>query len=182
MYTDLYCHKMLIKHEKTPLFFKIIRRALNIVFLFISLVIIAIICNMTKKFFIMLSIIVFLLVCVPVIIRDGTFLIFREKYIVSNQIRHNLPIKYNVRKVKKGYAEIFAFLWLFPSASFLLPGGHLWILIFPPIMLTSLLTIKLTEHTWLAFGFSKKKYWLMHVCAFFAISAIFILFRNAVGY
>ncbi len=94
----------------------------------------------------------------------------------------NKIIKYNRHKLFVGYAKIFTFLWFFPAASFLIPGGSLWLAVLPPLLLTSVLTLVLTEHTWTAFGFSRRSYWLMHTLALAALSAAAIAFRVRIGY
>ncbi len=182
MYTDLYCHKMLLKNEKVPTIFKVIRKILGVLFLLVSIVAIIIAVRATRKFFAILLVIVFFTAAVPIIIMDGAYLVLWQKHIVSVQAKHGLPIKYNKRKLFAGYAKIFSFLWLFPSASFLIPGGHLWIAVLPPLLLTSVLIFSLTEHTWLTFGFSRRKYWLMHTLALTALSAAAIAFRVCMGY
>ena len=182
MYTDLYCHKMLIKSEKIPLIIKIIRKIFSIIFLLISAAAIILAISATRSFFAILIVIVFFTSAVPIMIIDGAYLVLWQKHIVTIQAKHGMPLKYNKKKLFEGYAKIFTFLWLFPSASFLIPGGHLWIAVLPPILLMSVLTLVLTEHTWLSFGFSRRKYWLMHISALTTLSAAAIAFRTIMGY
>ena len=182
MYTDLYCHKMLLKNEKVPVIFTVLRKILGIVFLLVSVAAMIIAVRATKKFFAILLTIVFFTAAVPVIIMDGAYLVLWQKHIVSIRAKHGLPIKYDKRKLFGGYAKIFSFLWFFPAASFLIPGGHLWIAVLPPLLLTSVLTLVLIQHTWTAFGFSRRSYWLMHTLALAALSAAAIAFRACMGY
>ena len=113
---------------------------------------------------------------------DGAYLVLWQKHIVSIQAKHGLPIKYNRHKLFVGYAKIFTFLCFFPAASFIIPGGILWLAVLPPLLLTSVLTLVLTEHTWTAFGFSRRSYWLMHTLALTSLSAAAIAFRVRIGY
>ncbi len=173
---------MLIKNEKVPVIFTVIRKILGAVFLLVSIAAMIIAVRATKKFFAILLVIVFFTAAVPIIIMDGAYLVLWQKHIVSVQAKHGLPIKYNKRKLFAGYAKIFIFLWLFPAASFLIPGGHLWMAVLPPLLLTSVLTFALIQHTWTAFNFSKRAYWLMHACTLTALSAAAISFRVCMGY
>ena len=182
MYTDLYCHKMLLKNEKVPVIFTVLRKILGVVFLLVSVLAIVIAIHATKRFFAILLTIVFFTAAVPIIIMDGAYLVIWQKHIVSVQAKHGLPIKYNKRKLVMGYAKIFSFLWFFPAASFLIPGGSLWLAVLPPLLLASVLTLVLTERTWTAFGFSRRSYWLMHTLALAALSAAAIAFRVRIGY
>ena len=113
---------------------------------------------------------------------EGVSIILRERFIASYRMRHGLPAEYDMKKIIKGYSRIFPVLWLFPSACFLIPGGGLFIGVLPPILLMSLLVLKLIEHTWLTFGFSAKKYWLMHISALTVLSATAIVLRTVWGY
>ncbi|MBQ9746437.1 MAG: hypothetical protein IJW21_06405, partial [Clostridia bacterium] len=129
-----------------------------------------------------LLVIVFLTTAVPIIMGDGVSAILRERYIVAYQMSRGLPAVYDIKKIIGGYCKIFPALWLFPSACLLLPGGSLFVGILPPILLMSLLIIKLIEHTWLTFGFSKKTYWIMHASALALLSFSAIILHSALGY
>ena len=182
MYTDLYCHKMLLKSEKIPSVFTFIRKILGALFLLVSALAVILAVYATRKFFAVLLAIVFFTAAVPIIIMDGTCIVLWQKHIVCIRKKHGLPVNPDKRKLFEGYAKMFFFLWLFPSATFAIPGGHLWIAVLPPLLLTSVLIFVLSEHTWLVFGFSRKKYWLLHTLALTALSAAAIIFRACMGY
>ena len=182
LYTDLYCHKLLVQRERMPLIFIILRKILNVFLFLVSLTSVILFAFSTKKFFPLLLFVVFLMTAVPIIMGDGVSTILRERFIAENRIRYGLPVQLDMIKIIGGYSKIFSVLWLFPTACFLIPGGDLYVGVMPPILLTSILVLKLIEHTWLIFGLSKKKYWSMHICALISFSALAISVRSIIGY
>ena len=182
LYTDLYCHKLLVKRERTPFIFTVLRKVLNILLFWLSLFFLLLFALATREFFPLLLAVVFLTTAVPIIMGSGVSAILRERFIAESYARRGLPLKYDIKKIINGYAKIFPVLWIFPPACVLLPGGGLYIAVLPPILLMSILVLKLIEHTWLIFGFSKKKYWLMHLCVLAALFFGAALARTIIGY
>ena len=83
-----------------------------------------------------------------------------EKNKIDMQKSHELPIVFDRKKVIRSYIGTLFLFWFLPAAVFLLPDKT-WILIGPPIWLASFAIIKLTEHTWLGFGWKKQMYWCL---------------------
>lgn len=92
------------------------------------------------------------------IIQCASKVISGEKNNGDTQILHGLPIDFNKKKVLLSYVEIFVLLGVFSGIGFFLPEG-LWILVFPPLGVICFVILKLTEHTWIAFGWKKWLYW-----------------------
>ena len=122
----------------------------------------------------------FCLFC-PIIIRRGSQAISEEKYKISIQKTHQLPISFSQKKVFFGYMQTLSLFWILPAAIFLLPDKT-WVLIGPPIWLSSFSIMKLTEHTWIDFGWKKRTYWLFQSCIICLIFIVILCFRWILQY
>ena len=133
----------------------------NLFWIAVSVMIFVLFLRMTKGFFMIAVGISFLCLACPLMIHDGAKTILDEKNKVNIQMLRDVPICFKKKKVLLSYVKIFILLGLLPAGCFLLPKG-LWILVFPPLAVLYFTVLKLTEHTWLAFGWKKWKYWLVN--------------------
>lgn len=132
----------------------------NWLFAFLGGVVFAVLFHITRGFFNIALGISFLCLGCPMIIQYASKVILDEKNKMDMQILHEIPVCFHKKKVLFAYVEIFIFLGFFSGIVFLLPGG-LWILVFPPLGVIAFVILKLTEHTWIAFGWKKRLYWLL---------------------
>ena len=117
--------------------------------------------HITKGFFIIAIGISFFCLACPMMIYDGVKTIITEKSKADMQILQDAPDCFDRKKVLISYGKLFLLFGLLPMIAFLLPEG-LWILVFPPLTVIDLAVLKLTEHTWIAFGWKKRSYWLLN--------------------
>lgn len=136
------------------------RKLLNFGFLLLTAFLLVFFLKITHGYFLFAIIISFLCLACPVIILFSSQSIIEEKNKIDMQKSHELPIVFDRKKIIRSYIGTLFLFWFLPSAVFLLPDKT-WILIGPPIWLTSFAIIKLTEHTWLDFGWKKQMYWCL---------------------
>ena len=136
------------------------RKLLNFFFLLLAAFMLIVLLKITHGYFLFAIIISFLCLACPVIILFSSQSIIEEKNKIDMQKSHELPLAFDQKKVFRSYIGTLFLFWLLPSAVFLLPYKT-WILIGPPIWLASFAIIKLTEHTWLNFGWKKQMYWCL---------------------
>ncbi len=134
------------------------RYFINFFFLLITFFSLLFLLKITNGYFLLAGIISFFCIGCPVIILFSSQAILEEKNKIDMQKSHDLPILFNRKKVLLGYIGTLFLFWFLPAAIFLLPDKT-WILTGPPIWLFSFVIIKLTEHTWCAFGWKKRTYW-----------------------
>lgn len=133
----------------------------NLFWIAVAVIVFALFWQITKGFFMIAVGISFLCLAGPIMIHDGAKTILDEKNKVNMQMLYDVPVCFEKKKVLLSYVKIFILLDLFPAICFLLPKG-LWILVFPPLAVLHFAVLKLTEHTWSAFGWKKWKYWFVN--------------------
>ncbi len=131
----------------------------------------------TRGFFLIAFGISFLCLVCPIMLRSGSETISAEKNKVDMQVQHGVPVCFDKKRVLISYVKIFALLWLLTAISLLLPRG-LWILVFPPLCVISLGVLKLTEHTWIAFGWKKRTYRSLSALIAGIVFSVALIFRH----
>ena len=152
------------------------RKLLNFGFLLLTAFLLIFFLKITHGYFLFAVIISFLCLGCPVIILFSSQSIIEEKNKIDMQKSHELPIVFDQKKVIHNYIGTLFLFWLLPAAVFLLPDKT-WILIGPPIWLTSFAIIKLTEHTWLDFGWKRKTYWHLQGIIIILLFSFIIIIR-----
>ena len=140
---------------------RIMRMILNLFFILLAAIVFVLFFHITRGFFIIAVGISFLCLACPIAIHYALDVILNEKNKVDMQILHGIPVCFDKKKVFAAYVRIFILFGGLSGIGFLLPEG-LWILVFPPLGVIDFVILKLTEHTWIAFGWSKRTYWLLN--------------------
>ena len=118
MYTDLYCHKMLLKSEKIPSVFTFIRKILGALFLLVSALAVILAVYATRKFFAVLLAIVFFTAAVPIIIMDGTCIVLWQKHIVCIRKKARASRKSRQKEAIRGVRQNVFLPLAFPLRHF----------------------------------------------------------------
>lgn len=161
--------------SKTKKFF------VNFIFLLFAMFVLLFFLKITNGYFTIVVCISFFCIGCPVIILFSSQALLEEKNKIDIQKSHDLPIIFDRKKVIFGYIGTFFLFWFLPSAIFLLPDKA-WMLAGPPIWLFSFAVIKLTEHTWIAFGWKKKNYWFFQILIYFILFLAALIFRCKMQY
>ncbi len=154
------------------------RILLSLFFVLLAVIIFVLLFYMTRGFFIIAVEISFLCLACPIMIQRASKAISDEKNKVDMQILQEVPISFDKKKVLISYMKIFILFGVFSGIGFLLPEG-LWILVFPPLGVMSIVVLKLTEHTWIAFGWKKWLYWLLSGVIAEIIFLLVLIYRQS---
>ena len=124
----------------------------------------------------------FSLSSIPFTMSLGKRFVMRELEFVVNQRRAEIPLDFNVKKVKFGYALMFAPLYVIMLACFFFPAHDAWIVPYIPTALYLVIAAILSKHTVELFNFSTKKYKWLHILLFIAIFIAGIFIRIFIMY
>lgn len=97
--------------------------------------------------------------------------------IVKGQLNNNLPVEFNVRKVKLGFILSFAPIYIIMLICSLIPGGYLWLIPYLPFFVIALLLSHMSQGFVEVFNFNKHKYNACHVGAHLFILIVGSLIR-----
>ena len=118
---------------------------------------------------------VLLLGGVPAIMAAGNRMIKKQDDIISLQVHFNQPKSFNKRSVILGYVLMFLPLYVFLTATILIPHG-IFVAFFIPISVMTFMIIRMKRAMLDTFNISRKKYGLIHTISFiFSIILGFIL-------
>ena len=124
----------------------------------------------------------FSLSSIPFTMSLGKRFVMRELEFVVNQRRAEIPLDFSVKKVKLGYALMFAPLYVIMLACFFFPAHDAWIVPYIPTALYLVIAAILSKHTVELFNFSTKKYKWLHILLFIAIFIAGIFIRIFIMY
>ena len=119
---------------------------------------------------------------IPFTMSLGKRFVMRELEFVVNQRRAEIPLDFSVKKVKLGYALMFAPLYVIMLACFFFPAHDAWIVPYIPTALYLVIAAILSKHTVELFNFSTKKYKWLHILLFIAIFIAGIFIRIFIMY
>lgn len=138
---------------------------INLFFFVAALLLLGVLLILTHGYYLIAVGLCLLCVACPLTIISGANDVLEEKEKVDAQIVHELPVRFSRKRVIFGYIKIFFLFWLIPCFIFLIPS-KLWICVASHVWTFSFCILKLTEHTWTAFGWKKRMYWLWHGCVY----------------
>lgn len=98
----------------------------------------------------------------PLMMRHGVKILNDERDSVYAQLSHNMPVKYNTKRIFKGFTELLLLMWLLPPIPFII-AGDLWVAILPILTVLIIVIESLAANIWTDIGWSKGKYWLMNI-------------------
>ncbi|MBQ8497864.1 MAG: hypothetical protein IJ489_10490 [Clostridia bacterium] len=153
----------------------------NAIFLLLTILFLLLLLHITKGYFLIAIGFSFFCLACPTIIIYGSQTILTEMHNISVQKAHRIPISFHKKKIIFAYIQTLGLFWILPCAVFLLPD-KLWILTGPPIWLFAFAVLKLTEHTWLSFGWKKRVYWLSQGLIYVVFLTAALLFRWMMQY
>lgn len=112
-------------------------------------------------FVIIAALIVFI---ISFLLSNGKKMIMKERTIIDNQLAAKVPINFSKKRVILGYVQMFSFLWLLIPSVFLIPSSVAWAYILPPVLVVFFALSSYWKNTWLELGFTKGRYFLLHLC------------------
>ena len=124
----------------------------------------------------------FSLSSIPFTMSLGKRFVMRELEFVVNQRRAEIPLDFSVKKVKLGYALMFAPLYVIMLGCFFFPAHDAWIVPYIPTSLYLVIAAILSKHTVELFNFSTKKYKWIHILLFIAIFIAGVFIRIFIMY
>ncbi len=163
--------------------FKLGRFIKNLFFLILSAILVFVIYVLgifeNLKHAIPLYTVLLIMLCgLPLFMGYGYKIIRKQDEIISLQVLHNQPIKFNRHAVIVGYLMMFSPLYALIFLTLLIPFDTLiWLALYIPFSVMNIAISKIRQTDISAFGMSVKKYKLYHLIAFLSCTCSGLLLR-----
>ena len=161
-----------VNNEKNRRYKKIskARTVLNLISFLLGLTILIVVFSMGGgPGFLAGAVFFFAIGSIPFTMSLGKKFVMRELDFVVNQKRAEIPLDFDVKKVKLGYFFMFAPLYILMLACFFFPAHDAWIVPYIPIFVYTTIAAILSKHTIELFDFSTKKYKWIHISLYVGI-------------
>ena len=136
-----------------------------VIALLLSALVIAVVFWLSKGWIAFIILLVLFMLVGVLMMRSGIETVLSVKETVLRQIQNDSEISFDGRHLISAYLRIFFPIWLFFFLIPLAPGQSAWLLVSPPILLSAMIALKSTEHTWITVEWKRRTYWLVHLLA-----------------